>query len=248
MEYVERSYRNIFFSEDLIHFRISVKNTDLDVGVCKECYSEKLVSFTRDIVLKLRSGLEDYIKKDPCFMTALKPHKLKEFAPPVAVDMATAAELAGVGPMAAVAGAFAEHIGKELARFSPEVIIENGGDLFIITTVKRHIGIFAGESPFTGRVAIEVTPELGAIGLCTSSGTVGPSLSFGKADAAIIIARSGALADAAATAVGNIVSLREDTQKGVDLAAKISGVLGAVTIKEDRMAAWGNVKLVPIAQ
>ena len=105
------------------------------------------------------------------------------FAPGIVKAMAVAAQKASVGPMAAVAGAIAEFVGKDLLKFSEQVIVENGGDIFIRTDRKRTLGIYAGEdSPFTGKLAIEVDPCESGMGICTSSGTVSHSLSFGNAD------------------------------------------------------------------
>lgn len=246
MEYIERFYREDFNSDDLIHFQVSVKETDLDIAVCRESYNRRLVKTASDVVTELRTVLESYIESDPVFKSSLVPYSVKDSAPLIAVRMAQAAQLANVGPMAAVAGAFSECVGEKLLDYSPEIIVENGGDLFIKTSRKRNVGIFAGQSPFTGRIAVEVTPEFGRIGLCTSSGTVGPSLSFGKADAAVILAETGALADAAATAVGNIILKPEDVENGVNYAAQIPGVLGAIAIKEDKMAVWGRIRIIPI--
>ncbi len=246
MEYVKRTYRDMFFSEDLKHFRVSIRTTDLDIGVCKDSFSQDLVGHLHNFVNGLRKQLEEYIQEDPGFGASLIPRVVRNDAPEIVAEMAHAAEASGVGPMAAVAGTIAEYVGKELSRYSKDVIVENGGDLYISTTRKRSVGIFAGSSPFTDKIAVEILPEWGTIGLCTSSGTVGPSLSFGKADAAVVIAKNGALADAAATAVGNIVQLPDDVEKGVNFAARIPGVLGAIAIKDDKMAAWGNVRLVSV--
>ena len=115
-------------------------------------------------------------------------------------QMIEAGQKAGVGPMAAVAGAIAECVGRELLAFSPEIIIENGGDIYLKCLKKRVVGIFAGKSPLTGKIGLEIDAKDTPLGVCTSSGTVSHSLSFGKADAAVAIAPSATLADAAATA------------------------------------------------
>ncbi len=128
--------------------------------------------------------------------------------------MAAAAQTAGVGPMAAVAGAIAECVGRELLEFSPEVIVENGGDIFLKVSHRRTVGIFAGDSPLTGRIGIQIEARDTPLGVCTSSGTVGHSLSFGRADAVVVLAPAAALADAAATAIGNRVSRKEGHRRG----------------------------------
>ena len=145
--------------------------------------------------------------------------------------------------MAAVAGAIAEHIGRELSDFSEEVIVENGGDLFIKSLKERKVAIYAGKSPLSEKIALTVKAEDTPLGICTSSGTVGHSLSMGRADAAVVVSKSVALADAVATATGNIVKRAGDIQKGLDYACSISGVLGTVVIKGDKMGIRGEIEI-----
>ena len=154
----------------------------------------------------------------PDLLTALVPFPVGDDAPAIARAMAEAAAKVNVGPMAAVAGAFAEFVGRDLLKYSPEVIVENGGDIFLKSTKSRLVGVYAGEdSPLTGQVALKIEPLDTPLGVCTSSGTVGHSLSFGKADAVVALSRSTALADAAATAIGNIVKAETDVQKALGL-------------------------------
>jgi uncharacterized protein len=73
---------------------------------------------------------------------------------------------------------------------------------------------------------------------------VGHSLSFGKADAAIVISPSAALADAAATAVGNLVQDARDMSRAIEFVRGVEGIVGIGVIKGDKMAVWGKIKLV----
>lgn len=246
MTHDERIYRSLFRQDDLVHFQVVVRQTDLDIGVRRERFSPDLARWVEEMVREQRDLLEKYIHDDPAFLHSLSPCPVRAGAPPMAVAMAEAAEKAGTGPMAAVAGAFAQHVGRELARRSRDVIVENGGDIYLRSVTKRRIGIYAGSSPLSNKVALEIRPEETPLGICTSSGTVGPSLSLGRADAAVILAPCAVLADAVATAAGNMVQDKEDVQRAVEFAAGIQGVAGAVVIKDDRMAAWGNIKLVPL--
>ncbi|AQS57857.1 UPF0280 family protein [Desulforamulus ferrireducens] len=246
MAYVKRSYRKLHHQGDLLHFQVMIKETDLDIGVRRERFSPELVSWVENIIIEQRRALEDYIKRDPEFKSALAPHELLADAPAIAVEMAKAARLAGVGPMAAVAGAFAQIVGKALVGRSRDVIIENGGDIYLKSARPRKVGIFAGTSPFSHKIALEILPWQTPLGICTSSGTVGHSLSYGQADAVIILAPSAYLADAVATAAANLVQGEEDVQKAVDFAASLPGVSGAIAIKGEKLAAWGQVKLVPM--
>lgn len=246
MYYLEREYRLRHRQEDLIHFRVVVKETDLDVGVRKESFNEELVRLVEKMIREYRDQIEGYIVKDPSFLKSLSPCKLKPGAPPMAVTMAEAAKAAGVGPMAAVAGAMSEAVGRNLLRRSRDVIVENGGDIYLRSRRKRTIGIFAGQSVFSHRIALEINPEDTPIGICTSSGTIGHSLSYGCADAVVIVSSSAPLADAVATSTGNMVRSYTDLEQAVDFAVSIPDIIGAVAIKEDKLAAKGNIKLVPI--
>lgn len=246
MDYLERDYRLRHRQEDLAHFRVAVKETDLDVGVRKERFNEDLVSLVEKLVREYRGQLEEYIGKDPGFLKSLVPYDLRPDAPDIAAAMAEAARAAGVGPMAAVAGAISEAVGKNLLKYSRDVIVENGGDIYLRTRRKRLIGIFAGQSVLSHRVGLEIRPEDTPAGICTSSGTVGHSLSFGCADAVVIVSPSAPLADAVATATGNMVRSPADLEKAVDFAASIPGITGAVVILGDKLAAKGKIKLVPL--
>jgi ApbE superfamily uncharacterized protein (UPF0280 family) len=236
----------LFRAEDLAHFQVKVKETDLCVGVRTERFSPELVWLVEKTVKEERSRLEAYIEKDPVFLQSLEPHHLLAGAPQMAVSMAEASRAAGVGPMAAVAGAFADMVGRLLARYSRDVVVENGGDIYLKTTRKRTIGIFAGDSPLSNRVAVEVLPGQSPLGICTSSATVGHSVSFGRADAAVVLAQTATLADAVATAACNLVQTAADIEKALAFAQAISGVTGAVVVFGERIGAWGNVKLVPL--
>jgi ApbE superfamily uncharacterized protein (UPF0280 family) len=246
--HVNRTYRNALHDKDLKSFRVVVKETDLFISVDWDSYSPELEKKVEKHIMTLRYDLEAYIASDPEFKTTLSPHVLASGAPFIARTMALAANAAGVGPMAAVAGTFAEFVGTELLKTCKEVIVENGGDIFMLSAGRRLVSIFAGESPFSNRLAIEIPVGFGSLGICTSSGTVGPSLSLGKADAAMIIARSAALADAAASTAGNVVTSSIDVKKGIEVVKKIEGILGAVVIKEDQLAVWGNFNVVPVGE
>lgn len=247
--YIERTYRNATKSDDLFSFTVKVKKTDLYVAIdgSLEQTAERQIRRVTEIIKSHTSELERYILHHPGFLVALTPYPTSEDAPQIARLMAESASLAGVGPMAAVAGAFAEIVGNALLEESSQAIVENGGDIFIQTSKERRVAIFAGESRFSGRIGILVKPADTPIGICTSSGTVGPSLSLGEADAAVAISRSVPLADAAATALGNLVKRAADLPKALAFARELPGVIGAVIIKGDSLGAWGEVELTEIS-
>ena len=159
--------------------------------------------------------------------------------------MAASTEKVDIGPMAAVAGLFSEKVGKVLLKKTDEVIVENGGDIFIKTKKDPIIGIYAGDnSPFTGKLAIKISSKSTPCGICTSAGTVGPSLSKGTADAVIVLSPETTLADAAATALGNMVQSKTDIDKTINYGKKIDNITGLVIIKDDKIGVWGELEIV----
>jgi len=240
-EYKERDYRNLIAGKDLISFQVKEAESDLYIRADQE-----LSSYARQALLNLRVQMENYIYSHPLFKSTLLPYSQDKKAPEIIKSMIYTAALCGVGPMASVAGAIAEFVGKELLNYSSEVIVENGGDIFIKSNKVRKVSVFAGRSPFSQRIILKIEAQENYIGVCTSSGTVGPSLSFGKADAVTVISDSVLLADAAATAVGNIIKTRKVIEQGLIYAQKIKGVKGVVIIKDDKMGLWGDINFTMV--
>ncbi len=240
--YEPRTYRNLVKAGDLVAFTVQVEETDLYIRAERDLSREALAA-----VRGVRSSLDSYMARHPAFRESLKPLEVSADAPPIVREMAAAAKKAGVGPMAAVAGAVAEAVGRKLLSLSSEVMVENGGDIFLRVRQIRQVMIFAGTSRLSNRLAIEVGPERTPLGVCTSSGTVGHSLSFGAADAVTVLSRSTALADAAATAIGNVVKTGADIEKGLVFGKGIDGVEGFVIIVGDKMGALGDVEISKVA-
>jgi len=237
-EFVPRIYRHWIRGTELASYTVTVKETDLYIRTVIGLRSK-----AEKLVLKYRASLEGYIEKHPEFLTSLVPVDVEKDAPRIVRAMAEVSSKIGVGPMAAVAGAIAEFVGEELAAYSPEVIIENGGDIYLKSLKDRVIGIYAGNSPLTGKVGLQIRAADTPVGICTSSGTVGHSLSFGKADAAITVAKSATFADAAATALGNIVRSENDIERGIEFAQSIPDLKGVVIIIGGKMGMWGNINI-----
>jgi len=237
-DYRDRTYRNRILKNNLKVFNVSVRETDLFISADSDLTQIVLASVHRH-----RSSLESYIAAHRDFLTSMNPVPYDTFAPEIVRDMMRVSATAGVGPMAAVAGAVAEHVGRDLLQYTRNVIIENGGDIYLKSANDVLVGLFAGRSPLTYRVSIKVRKEETPIGICTSSGTVGHSLSFGHADACCVKSKSVALADAAATAVGNIVKSKNDLQNALEAGMEIEGVLGIVIIIGDQMGVIGDIEL-----
>lgn len=241
MSYEPRTYRTRMARPGLVGFQVAVKETDLWVLADLDLSRE-----VRQVVVQERRQLEAYIAAHPDFLPALTPWPEDPFAPPVVREMIQAAQAVGVGPMAAVAGALAERVGRALDSRSAELIVENGGDLYLKVASPATVALFAGKSPLSQRVGLKIAPELSPLGVCTSSGTVGHSLSFGRADAACILAPNAALADAAASALGNRVQNARTIAAALDWVAQVPEILGAVVIVGDKLGAWGRVELIPL--
>lgn len=235
-EYRERVYRRCLSPVGLVTFGASVKETDLWIAAESNLKREAL-----EAVFFYRRHIEEYIKENPAFLSSLSPLPYDALAPEIVRTMLKSALKVSVGPMAAVAGAIAEFVGRELRKFSREVIVENGGDIYIDCERETKVGIFAGGSPFSNKLKITIKKEQMPVGVCTSSGTVGHSLSFGRADAVSVIAKSAALADAAASYLCNMVKGKGDIIKTLNEAKKIGDLLGVVVIVDDRVGMWGDV-------
>jgi ApbE superfamily uncharacterized protein (UPF0280 family) len=242
-DYKKRSYRQSITTPDgLISNYITVKETDLHIlapsGIEEDAYHS---------VHRYRNQLENYIKAHPDFVTSLVPLKSDTLAPPIVKDMLQAGTDADVGPMAAVAGAIAEYVGRDLLNAGlDEVIVENGGDIFLKRNDDCVVAIFAGESPLSQKVGINVPAGSMPLGICTSSGTVGHSLSLGKADSVTVLSGSTPLADAAATRIGNEVATggQKSINRAMEFAGSIPGLFGVVIICGEQMGAWGAIELI----
>ena len=237
----ERTYRNLIDSSELIPYRVVVKETDLMV------YSEtKLVNETKELVLEQRGYVEAFINSHPEFATALVPWPYDGPAPGIIVNMLNAARNAGVGPMAAIAGAIAEQVGHGLLNRTNQVMVENGGDVYIKMSSSVTVGIFAGKSPLSLRVGLRLKTDLKPQAVCTSSGSIGHSLSFGKADAVCVVADSCANADAAATAIGNLIKSPADIESAIKAGRNMGELIGIVVILGEKMGMWGDLEVVSL--
>lgn len=240
-KYQKREYRDWIEPEDLISFQVVEYETDLYISADKNLYSVALTS-----IKQYRKQLETYINKHPEFKESFTPIAIDNNAPSIIKEMGLAAIRANVGPFAAVAGAVAEYVGKDLLEYSSQVIVENGGDIFISSTKDRIIGLYAGSSPLTGKIGLKINKNLMPIGICTSSGTVGHSISFGKADAVVIISKSTSLADAVATASANLIQTADDIVKSINFAKNIDGIIGIMAVKGPHMGVWGDFEVVEL--
>jgi ApbE superfamily uncharacterized protein (UPF0280 family) len=186
-------------------------------------------------ILNHRRLLEDHIRRHPLFKHSLHPLKVEETAPRIVKLAASTAEAAGVGPMAAVPGSLADLAVDEMVRCGTSInLVENGGEIAALSNEPLNIAIYAGESSISDRIGFHLTEDDSPIGIATSSATVGHALSFGEADAAVVVADSASMADAAATAVCNAVvgsDVEASVQAGLEAAESISNIRGALVVR-----------------
>jgi ApbE superfamily uncharacterized protein (UPF0280 family) len=234
--YQERTYRGWVKADDLVPSHVCQDESDLYILSAHDA-----TAVAGDLLADVRRDLEAYIRRDEKFCTTLKPHQPAYDAPLIARRMAAAASRYEVGPMAAVAGAIAECVGAQLPG---DAVVENGGDIYVQSGRPLVFTLYAGEeSPFTGKLRFSPTVE-GAYGVCTSSGTVGHSKSFGKADAVCVIARDTAVADAAATALCNRIGREADLGIVIEAAAADGDILGVIAVIGEQLGVWGKVEIV----
>lgn len=203
---------------------------------------ERFIPIAEAEIIRQRSAIENYIREDPRFRTTLEPYPVRKDAPRIVRCMAEAGGKAGVGPMAAVAGAIAEFALKAMMEAgATHAIVDNGGDMAMTISQPVTMGIFTGDSKIKN-LGLKFKPRPGIIGVCTSSGTVGHSLSFGQADAAIVISRDVCLADAMATALGNAIKDKNSAriEKAMN-ACFIEGIEGMMVIIDDIIGVCGNL-------
>jgi uncharacterized protein len=239
LKYQKRFYRKWYYPRDLFSKNVVFRETDLQILCDKPIEADYVLAR----VEKYRRQIELYICKDEKFLSSLKPLPVESTAPKIVREMAESCRKANVGPMAAVAGAIAEHVGADLLRKGAKtVIIENGGDVFLKTERPVKVGLFAGKTKLLSRMKLKINPGDTPLGICASSGTIGHSLSFGCADCVVIIAKNAALADAAATATANKVRYKKDLEIAIKFARSIKGIRGAVIILKNNLASWGEIE------
>ncbi len=233
----ERTYRQTVSAAGLKQWNIIEYESDLQV------YSPVDVSAAiRHSLHQHRAVLQSYIRSHPRFATSLEPLPMDPQAPPMIAAMLQAAAATGVGPMAAVAGAIAQHVAQDAAADSSDIIVENGGDIYMHSQRECKATIYGGDSPLSSQLTLALAGGR-SYGICTSSGTVGHSLSLGKADAVAVVAHDAVLADAAATAVANRIQCAEDIADGLHHACSIPGVEGAVILLGQKVGIKGHVYL-----
>ena len=241
MEYRERSYRSRFSNDERRWFCVKFLESDLWIGVDSGSYRASMEADTYAMLVDLRRQMDAYLLMDPQYKTALTPYDAGLEAPNILKEMSRVSHKTGIGPMSAVAGAVAKKVAEFLG--TKEVIVENGGDIYAQAASDMDISVFAGQSPLSEKIGLHIPAAEFPLGICTSSGTVGPSLSLGRADAVMIVCKDVLLADSYATAMANRIKTVNDLQSVIDRISDLPDILGAIAVKDDRMAITGRFEL-----
>jgi ApbE superfamily uncharacterized protein (UPF0280 family) len=237
--YEERYYRQYIAPEEVKNFNITIYESDLQI------YTDCDLKLEIENELKMiRWTLETYIHQNPEFAKSLKPVKIKSHDPEIIKHMKEASKKLGVGPMATVAGAVAHYIGEKYYRTTKELIIENGGDLYVYSTQNKRILLHGGVDSKVKNLSIEIPKDQLPIGICTSSGKLGHSLSFGHCDAITVISKDTLVADAAATAFGNLLKNKGHIKNVLNYSRTFKDISGVIAIVDDEMGAWGDFEFV----
>lgn len=231
----------VLWQQDNAHLHLTEGQTDMDIVFSNP--KRDVAPVARAALLLSRSEIKHYIKRQPEFETSLVPVQAAAGAPEIVRIMCDAADKAGVGPLAAICGAIAQRVVESLSPVCEDILVENGGDIYYNLTKERVVAINAGASALSGQVGLRIS---GTGAICTSSATQGRGLSFGKADAAIVLGQDGALCDAAATALGNAVQTAQDFAMALSAVTKLPGVTGALVILGEAMATRGEVSVVQL--
>jgi len=202
---------------------------------------EDFIKAAIDEIENKRKDIQKYIQKDNFFKVTFEPYQIKNKAPEIIKKMCDSSSKFNLGPMSTVAGIIAEYSLKAMIRKGAKnAIVDNGGDIALISDRTLTIGIHTGNKK-TNKLAFEIPATNKILGICTSSGKIGHSFSFGNTDASIVISEDLALADAAATALGNSVKNKEDIQKSFKILENKKGIQGSIVFIDEKIGIWGEI-------
>jgi ApbE superfamily uncharacterized protein (UPF0280 family) len=192
---------------------------------------------------RVYNEIEQYIECDKAFLNSLHPCKVPETAPDIIKEMAGYSLEANVGPMAGIAGAIAEYLGRRLSLKHRFIFCNNGGDIYYKASREQSFFISAPGSPFHNTIKIFVPPAIEGKGLCTSSGIIGHSINMGRAYAVSILAKHACLADVWATAVSNKIKSHLDLEHVLKFCKEKESIEGVVVLVDNYLGAWGTIRL-----
>lgn len=237
MQYQERFYREL--TRPKFGFEVSYKESDLYVS------ADRLVDkgAVREVLTQRYTEIEEYVKVNPLFLVSLSPVERDQSAPAIVQDMIECSYITGIGPFASVAGAVAMYVGREVLKYADEVIVENGGDIFLKINGDKAIGVYLGDSFPSPNMTLKVRKRDEPFGIASSSATMGPSLNFGRADLVTVLAKNPVVADGFATALSNRVRSADDVKGVVDTAKREPLIEGILVAVDGKVFMWGDFEI-----
>jgi len=233
------AYRKKINSKTAYNWHVVFRHSDLYVASNKNII-DSLVKYLAEFY----QAIEGVAAGNPSFLKSLSPIRQNPAYPPIINEMIRKSALYGVGPMASVAGAACDYIGRRLTSQCSTIIIENGGDVFIKCDHDVIAGIYTRDSSISEKLKLRIGHQYTPCGLCSSSGVFGHSLSLGKSDLACVLATTTIAADAAVTAMANRISAENDIQTAINEFKKMASIRGLLAIKDKKIGIWGQLELV----
>lgn len=235
--YEERFYREQIISK----FKIEVSYKESDLLICSD--QEIVKEKAQSILVKYYNQIEEYIKKNPLFLTSLSPLESDRSALPIIGEMLESSKITGIGPFSAVAGAIAKYVGGDLLSCCQELVIENGGDIFLKINQDKIIGVYLGQEFKMNNLNLKIKKRKHPFGVASSSSIIGHSLNFGKADLVSVVADNIIIADGFATAISNRIKSIEDIEKILAEAKDNLPIQGLLVAFEEKMFLWGDLEV-----
>jgi len=235
--YEERLYRNKILSK--FKLEVSFKESDLLICSDKEIAKEK----AQAILVKYYEQVEKYIMENPLFLTSLSPLEIDQTAPAIIKEMLEASQVTDIGPFSSVAGAVAQYVGEELLGYCQEIIVENGGDIFLKINQDKIIGVYLGQEFKVNNLNLKIKKREQSFGVASSSSFLGHSLNFGKVDLVSVVAKDIIIADSFATAISNRIKKIEDVDKILVEVKNKLPIEGLLVAFGGKIFLWGDLEV-----
>ena len=197
---------------------------------------------------KLREDMDflhAFVKKNPEWNASYIPI-VSGNQHPLILAMENAAEICGVGPMAAVAGVLADRMQNEIFSQTKAniAVVENGGEIAISSKEDILIHLMVKSTDLQGKLGFMFKGGSNSLGVATSSGQFGHADSLGEADTVTVFAETAGIADAAATRICNYVkgeNAEKAINKGIEEAKSISAIKGLLIVRKNMIGRYGNL-------
>ncbi len=235
--YEERFYRGHVLSK----FKLEVSFNESDLLICTDKKVDKWV--IEPILEKYYCQIKKYVKEKPIFMNSLFPLEDDASASSIVKKMMESSRISGIGPFSSVAGAIAFYVGNEMSEICEEIVIENGGDIFLNIKEDKHLGIYLGERFKIKNLVLKIRKRNYSFGIASSSSVIGHSLNFGNADLVTVIAKDVIIADGLATSLSNKIKIVNDVELVIEEAKNIPELEAIFIAFDNKIFLWGDLEI-----